>query len=250
MKKAAGLVLAMVILITFSTTVFAVESVPLILYEEREQYANQTVKVDCVFGFNHGSSRDVWYKTKTGYQYERELSRDLAIGMNKYISSEKKQYLRNPEEGVVHRVTMVLYDDGSMGASTITEYELLSETVNIDDLIQEYKDSCQDIAVKTILRNPKVYEGQFTYVEFEGEVLQIIEDYYGPAGCILITNDYEDIVYLEYRPDDNDVLMLESDRIKVYGYLPPLKITETYDTLFGKKTVPYVSVEFWDLIEE
>ena len=249
MKKVVALIIALVILLAFSITASAIDSVPLISYNEREQYADQTVKVDCVFGFNHGSSRDIWYKTETGYQYERELSWDLSVGMNDYVSSEEKQYLRNPKEGVVHRVTMLLYGDGSMGGSTIVEYELLSETVNVDDLIREYKESCSDIAVKAILRNPKVYEGQYTYVKFEGEVLQVINNNFGSVGCLLLLNNYEDIVYLDYQPDDNDIPMLESDKVVVYGCLPPLKITETYDTLFGERTVPYVSVEFWDLIE-
>lgn len=229
---------------------FAEESIPLIPYEESVLHAGQTVMVDCVFGFDHGSSRDVWYKTTEGYQYEQELSRDMAIGMNDYLSSTEKQYMRDPEQGVVHRITMRLYDDGSMGGSSIIEYEVLSQFVNIDELVQEYKEACQEISVKTILRNKKDYEGKTTYIKFRGEVLQVIEDYFGPSACLLAVENYESVVYLEYRPDDNDMKMLESDEIEVYGYIPPLKVTETYNTLFGQETVPYVSVEFWDLIEE
>ena len=226
------------------------QEIPNIFYDLRKDYCSQTVTVDCVFGERFDGDLEVWYKTQNGYQYEYEIAWSMGLGsMNESsLSQEARSYLRNPEKEVVHRLTMALAKDGSMSSSTIIDYEVLPDVVTQDELLQGYKDACEDIPVKTIMRNPKKYEGFTTYVHFEGTALQVIEGWISTT-VILAVNDYQDFVYLNMR-NNEDFKVLEDDVISVYGYIPPKKVTETYNTLLGTKTVPYVTVEFWDLLEE
>lgn len=247
MKK---LVCALLIILMFGSTAFASEDIPHIFYNECAEYAGQRVTLDCVFGANHGSSRDVWYKTENGYEYCCEIGWKDQVGLNRYLTGEEKQYLREPEQGKIHRLRVWLYGDGSTGGSSIAHCEVLPETVNLDDCVREYKNSCAEISVKSILRNPKSYEGRYTYVKFEGKILQVIEDKSWARDYLLAVNDYQDMIYLSHTVEDNDLPMLQGDTVAVYGYLPPKKVTESYNSLSGKQTVPYMWVEFWDLLDE
>lgn len=240
--------LVSMVLLMLITVGAVAKATPQILWDDTltGQYAGQAVSLRMVVGDVDDERMAVWIEGKYGYEYE--IMKFDNLSFNDYLTGEKTAGLRKWMPGEAYDVIVMLYNDGSFGMTTIMDYTLVSADGDVDELVQGYKQACDDIGCKSILRSPQKFEGKRTYCKFEGVVIQEIA-----------TNAYKEYLldtgiddgYLIFRYDfgKNEDRILVSDHIVVYGYIPSKRVTVTYDTLFGHNTVPYMVGEHWDLID-
>lgn len=124
-----------------------------------------------------------------------------------------------------------------------------SETIPPDTTTPEqertdYISSCKPADYKAIARNPS--DHKFELITFTGEVIQVSE---GWLGSVILRIDTPDgIWYCTYTRADNESRILEGDTLTVYGQCEGV---ETYTTILNAaETIPSISIEYYDLIED
>ncbi len=131
----------------------------------------------------------------------------------------------------------------------------IEETVGVAETPEEFKESCQEIGYKKILRNPEEYIGQ--RIVITAKVQQIMQgglfddsQYYR----VLTDNDgYEIYADDEYFMHDSrigdDMKILKDDVLKIYAVFTGME--EVKRALTGtKEEVPAIKAYFVELISE
>lgn len=124
------------------------------------------------------------------------------------------------------------------------------QNVTIESLkqneIQEFKNSCEKLSYKDVLRTPEQFEGRKAY--WFGEVVQVVgsNTYRVDVNCkkyqYISGYSCEDTIYVEYN---GDTRLIEDDMVKIYGSMDG---TQTYTTVLGASvTVPKVSAKYIDI---
>ncbi len=241
MKRIVYLVIAL--LVIFMTSCLA-DEIPLVTYDmiASGECANKTVYIDCaISGFDDGFFK-VWVKSNDGFFYNEGL---WSFSYTDALTSdEKKAFLSDAAIGNMYRFALTVYHDNSFGSSNVQSIQKLDSTVDVTELTSQFKKNCTQIACKDILRNPDKYKDY--YVSFSGTILQEISAKYGDPNYLLDTGEDNGIVYLSYSLNDGADKILETDKVTIYGRIPPKRTTETYSTLLGTKTVPFIIVYFVD----
>lgn len=132
------------------------------------------------------------------------------------------------------------------------ESETKKNTKSKEEIIQSYKNNCQEYSYENIFRYAEDYDGK--YAKFTGEVVQIMDAaYLSLESYVLrvnITKDeygyYEDTIYVTYLPMEESTRILEDDIVTIYGILDGL---ETYKTIFGgTETIPSINSNYIEII--
>lgn len=131
----------------------------------------------------------------------------------------------------------------------------IEETVGVAETPEEFKESCQEIGYKKILRNPEEYIGQ--RIVITAKVQQIMQgglfddsQYYR----VLTDNDgyeiYADDEYFMYDSRiGDDMKILKDDVLKIYAVFTGME--EVKRALTGtKEEVPAIKAYFVELISE
>lgn len=217
----------------------------LVTYEDIQsgELAGKMVTIKCVIGEVDEDDVDVWYSGNERYYFEKVKLYELRY--NDYLTDNERKAIYNWTSGEVYNITFKLYDDSSFGLTTIMKCVQIHEAVDVNEILQEYKDNFEEISCKSILRNPNKYANKRTYCKFNGTIIQRIEGEAYPE--FLLCTAEGDLVMFRYDFSENEDLMLQNDEVTIYGYIPSNMVTITYDTLIGQNTVPFISVEHWDL---
>ncbi len=131
---------------------------------------------------------------------------------------------------------------------------------NIDDIkreeeerknqqIKDYKNSCEKLNYKDVLREPDKYSGKNVY--WFGKVSQVVDSvsYMVYVDCTKYQyiNDYScsNPIYLIYVPDSSSLKLIEGDMVEIYGKMDGI---QSYVTVLGaNKTIPKVMAFYVDI---
>lgn len=232
-------------------TPFTLAEGDVILYDELCRYGErydlailevgrEPVKIEVVIGkvYNDALQHyDLWIKASNGYAF-----------VEKYHSTVlEPTFPQKQGQRLILEITP--YRDGSFGEDQVLSYEVIEEGVDYKTIEEEYKASHYEVVpFKQLLRSIDDYKGKRVCIE--GLYFQDIEEELGEHIALLMddeTNPYcltfGDRIQVEYK-------ILLDDRIRVYGLIAPNESTYEYISLRGKRTVPRISVEFVDLLED
>lgn len=144
-------------------------------------------------------------------------------------------------------ILVILIVLGAIGiAGSGNQYKQSEDTQTMSK--KDYKEACQEISYKELLRDPDKYLGE--KVKFTGEVRQVV--YEAEDGeseyMIAVTKDeydfYDDNVYFYYNHGDNPKL-IEEDIVTLWGEASG---TKTYTTVLGASvTIPAVTVAYAEI---
>lgn len=125
---------------------------------------------------------------------------------------------------------------------TVCGEKLETESFSLtkEELIQQYKDSCESISYDSLSRDPDQYEGE--KVKFSGRILQVIEGDYSVGFRIATKGRYDNVVYVTYYYSDGESRFLEDDNVSFYGVSKGLLTYES--TGSGNITIPSVSAKY------
>ncbi len=197
-------------------------------------------KINVDEGYSPDTYIDFWIKDENGYGFD-----------TKQIYSSLKELTGFPHEVISgQRVIYEIlpYADGSFSGGNIISYEIIEEGVDYSAIEEHYKaTSYESLSYKKLLRNIDDYRGKNICVE--GVYLQNIENKYNTYYALLM-DDEANIYYFSYSTDWIPIKLLLNDRLKLYGYIPPKMPTYEYLSFTGQRTVPYISVNFVDLLED
>lgn len=149
-----------------------------------------------------------------------------------------------------HRVTDLKREKKAAEAKEAAAQAAAAEEEKLKQLnqsIDEYKESCKTYDYKELARNPSGYIGE--KVKFTGEVIQVQESVYVNIYRINVTEgDYgfwEDTLYVTYTPEEDTPRILENDIITLYGEMEDLM---TYETVLGSTaTLPSMTAKYIDI---
>lgn len=176
---------------------------------------------------------DVCQKSPEGYK-----SKFFSLDYEKCVGAES----------IAEGTGVLLY--GYIGEDVF--YPIYIEPTEVDftleDIVKEYKESCESFDYKMIARDPELYRGRKAC--FTGKVIQVLENGNNIVLRVNVTKGsytYEDTIYVNYtRENSSESRILEDDIITMYGSLAGL---ETYKTVLGGSiTIPKIYAEYIELI--
>lgn len=191
-------------------------------------YKEQAVIVEGVIDNITDKAFDVWIPYNETYMKLDDWRYD--------ISNE------NIVDGMTIQMCVETHVDGSLNSMDGIFKIRKMDVPIIEDIVNEFKSTCESIDYKSIMRNPDKSFG--TVWKATGTVLQVIDtkDY---LQELLLVLDDGNIVYVVYHKENDADNVLENDRISVYG---TFYMTETYITVWGdSKTVPRLNVDYIDI---
>ncbi len=142
----------------------------------------------------------------------------------------------------------ILDSNGNNTGKTLDDLKREEEERKVQE-IKNYKDSCQKLNYKDVLRDPDKYYGQRAY--WFGEVTQVVDSisymiyvdckkyqYYDGYSC-------NNPIYVVYISSESSQRLIEHDMVKIYGYMAG---NQSYTTVMGaNKTIPKVNALYADI---
>lgn len=118
---------------------------------------------------------------------------------------------------------------------------------SMEDIINAYKENCEEFDYESIARNPDQYKGK--YAKFTGEVIQVLESGKNVELRVNVTKGaymYEDTIYVTYtRKNETESRILENDIVTIYGTLEGLK---SYESILKTTiTIPQINAKYIDI---
>lgn len=224
---------------TYGTLDHVFTTYPKVTYDEVKagRYNSQYVIVECFVEKTDEVAdllfADVWYKSeKLGY-----VRRSEVLDWDE-LYCEKVSI----QSGDTVQVCVYVDSESSFGFTDAKNIRLTKSKFNLDDVKNYFKQDCQIMDYKKVLRNPDDYKN--TNFAFCGEVFQVVSESDSVIE-MLVKSDDDEIVYVYYYREGTSRI-LEGDMVTIYG---TFYILETYQTLLGTKTVPKLSVYFLELGE-
>lgn len=214
--------------------------------EENGQRFNSTDlnegKYNGTYVFGYGVATDSTQYTsleETGfYLYQKNEN-----GMDsKYLSYNYGELGFDPVPSIEGGLKVYGYVD-EKGEMQLLAYEPYEADFTAQDIVNDYKASCQSYSYKTIARDPDQYKGQKAV--FTGKVVQVMESGGSISLRVNVTKAryfYEDTVYVSYSPKDGEGRILEDDIITMWGTLDGIK---TYETVMGASvSIPQLNAKY------
>lgn len=217
-----------------------VSTYPVVTYDDilTNTYNCENILIDAIVDKvsinNNSVDFALWYPSNQAYIYDT-CSKD-----NIPENSTESTFLEI-QSGDVIRYSTTINSDGSFGASRIYSVEIIDHQ-DIDNVHNQFKNTCLDFNYDTIVRNPDNYIDD--YVKIYGTVFQIIEESDYSAEYLISTNS--GYIYATWYDEkvQRGSRFLEGDAVALYGRFETLR---TYDTLISQNTVPLVSVILMEL---
>lgn len=187
---------------------------------------------DCAYGANMLS------KDLVGYQNIKEI--DFACNLYdeiKYINYNDFSSQSNIENSVIY------YDEKKNVIDTSLD-KLLNNRVN------DYKNKCENLSYKDVLRNPENYKNRNTY--WFGEIVQVVSKN-SNASIFRVNVDCEKLYYSrEYLCSDTIYVVyygsesfIEDDMVSMWGTMDG---TQTYTSVLGSQiTIPKFEAKYMEL---
>lgn len=140
--------------------------------------------------------------------------------------------MKELSEGVVTGSTVkVCVETGEEGHLDSSEKMFAIQSVDaevLDDIVSKYKQTCNNVDYKKILRNPEKARGSIW--KATGEVLQVIRTTDSMQELLLQLYD-GNLLYVWYYKEEGADNIKEEDYITVYG---TFYLTKTYTTVLGE----------------
>lgn len=157
--------------------------------------------------------------------------------MGKSINFDNCMVVASGEDAEKYRKSKT---DKSLEEYFVATKETISSGTEVTE--EEYKDLCETLKYKDILRSPDSYEGKMCKVS--GKAEQIIEGWLGTL-TIYVVDSNGDKWGCTYMYKDGEEHVLEGDSVIVYG---ECKGTAKVKTLLGKQVIlPEVDLEYVEI---
>lgn len=217
------------------------EDIEVVLFSDIKSgnYNNKKVYIKCVLdnveqdNIKEGIEFDAWI-----YDKNETFSPKLNCRIWVDDIAEGKDLIRNAATGTTVMFKVGIYQDGSIAFSDMSSVFAVENPVDLAEIRNQYKNTCQELEVNELLRNPEKYK--YNDLKYSGKILQVVEQATnsGITKLLLDTGKENGIIQIVYNRHVNESRFLENDNITVYGqfYL----LDEYISVLGAKQTVPRV----------